>query len=183
MLTTRSSLAVAAAFGMAVALGACATPTPYQSAEMAGQQFGYSSEMIQSDRYRVKFEGNDVTSRETVEQYLLYRAAELTRQKGYDGFYIVRDRTQTEVDIDTVPTTYPGWGPTWNFYGAGYGWNTFDPYIGTAFPTQQIMASDQFAATAVIEMYRGQPPMGAENTFNASAVMARLGDSVQMPQT
>ncbi|SHN58269.1 CC0125/CC1285 family lipoprotein [Erythrobacter sanguineus] len=182
MLLTRTPLALAAALGLSVSLGACATSTPYQSAEVAGQEFGYSSEMLGADRYRVSFSGNEATSRETVENYLLYRAAELTRQKGYDGFYIVRNETQADVDIDTVPTAYPGWGPTWNYYGAGVGWNTFDPYLGTAFPLQRVTASDQYSASAVIEMYRGQPPMGADNPISASAVMARLGDNVQMPE-
>ncbi|HVY89226.1 MAG TPA: hypothetical protein VG942_10185, partial [Hyphomonadaceae bacterium] len=79
-------IAAALAAG-ALALAACATPTPYQplGAE-TGVSGGYSSQRIASDRYRVRFSGNNLTSRQTVENYLLYRAAELTAQEGYDWF-------------------------------------------------------------------------------------------------
>jgi hypothetical protein len=182
MFIPRNTLAAAALLGASVSLGACATSTPYQSAEAAGQQFGYQSERLASDRYRVSFSGNEVTSRETVEQYLLYRAAELTRQQGYDGFTVVRDETEADIDIDTVPTTFPGWAPAWNYYGTGLGWTTYDPYLGGPFPAARITASDQFSASAVIEMYRGRAPAGADDTFDASAVLARLGDDVEMPE-
>ncbi|QIQ88084.1 MAG: hypothetical protein G9473_03785 [Erythrobacter sp.] len=167
---------------MSVALGACATSTPYQSAEAPGQQFGYQSEQIAADRFRVSFSGNEVTSRETVEEYLLYRAAELTRQKGYEGFEVVREATEADIDIDTVPTVYPGWAPAWDYYGAGYGWNTYDPYLGAPFPAERITTSDRYSASAVIEMYRGRAPAGSEESFDASAVLARLGNDVEMPE-
>jgi len=182
MLGTRNALAAATALGMAVSLGACATSTPYQSAEVAGQQFGYQSEQIAADRYRVSFSGNEVTARETVEEYLLYRAAELTRQKGYDGFYVVREQTEADIDIDTLPTTYPGWAPGWRYYNADFGWGVYNPLGGTPFPAARISASDQYSASAVIEMYRGTAPASAEDTFDASAVLARLGDDVEMPE-
>jgi hypothetical protein len=42
---------------------------------------GYSDQQIESNRFRVSFAGNSLTARETVERYLLYRAAELTVQQ------------------------------------------------------------------------------------------------------
>ncbi len=39
---------------------------------------GYTSAQLAPDRWQVTFSGNSLTSRETVEDYLLYRAAELT---------------------------------------------------------------------------------------------------------
>lgn len=182
MLPTARAFGVAAALGAATALAGCMGATPYQPATAADNQFGYASEQLAGDRYRVMFSGNDVTSRETVEEYLLYRAAELTQQNGYDGFYIVREDMDREVDVDTVPTAYPGWGPTWNYYGAGYGWNTYDPWLGSPYPAQRITTSDQYQASAVIEMYRGQPPSGVAMTMDASDVLARLGSDVEMPE-
>ncbi|MCR9194047.1 MAG: hypothetical protein NXH88_04895, partial [Hyphomonas sp.] len=57
-------------------LGACATATPYQAA-LEGQK-GYANQQIESNRWQISFAGNSLTDRQTVETYLLYRAAELT---------------------------------------------------------------------------------------------------------
>src|SRR5688572_16406254 len=76
----------------ALVLAACATPTPYQP-NVQGQSTsgGYSDARIEENRFRVTFSGNSLTSRETVETYLLYRAAELTLSSGYD-YFIIADR-------------------------------------------------------------------------------------------
>jgi hypothetical protein len=57
----------------------CADPTPYQP-DLGEQRVagGYSEERIAEDRYRVTFSGNRACSKQHVERYLLYRAAELT---------------------------------------------------------------------------------------------------------
>ena len=60
----------------ALSLAACATPTPYQPLVRNGTATGgYTETRISSDRFRVSFQGNTITDRETVERYLLYRAA------------------------------------------------------------------------------------------------------------
>ena len=73
----RRSATLAAAIALAAALTGCATPTPYQP-NIPGQAVsgGYSETKIESNRWRVTFAGNTLTSRETVEGYLLFRAAE-----------------------------------------------------------------------------------------------------------
>lgn len=77
--------AVAACLALLL-VGACATgPTPYQLRSADGEH-GYSDQALERDRVRVVFRGNFLTTRETVENYLLYRAAELTLQRGYRFF-------------------------------------------------------------------------------------------------
>jgi hypothetical protein len=49
---------------------------------------------IETNRFRVSFAGNSMTSRETVERYLLFRAAEITLQQGYDGFEMADRSTE-----------------------------------------------------------------------------------------
>jgi len=60
--------------------------TPYQSSGIIG---GYSEKQISPTVWRITFDGNGYTSRETVQTYWLYRAAELTLQKGYDSFEVL----------------------------------------------------------------------------------------------
>ena len=68
-------------------LGACARdPTPYQPAV---DGYGYSEQRIENNRFWVTFAGNDFTKADTVQKYLLYRAAELTLNYGYDYFTVV----------------------------------------------------------------------------------------------
>lgn len=62
--------------------------TPYQPKSMLG---GYSEEKILDNLYRVEFEGNQHSKPEKVQNYLMYRCAELTQEMGYDYFAIVSD--------------------------------------------------------------------------------------------
>ena len=78
----------------ATCLAACATPTPYQAAEDGRQ--GYAQTQIETNRFRVSFRGNSLTDRETTENYLLYRAAELTLESGYDYFTVVTRATDED---------------------------------------------------------------------------------------
>ena len=72
------------------ALSACATETAYQPAG-PNSDGGYSEQQIESNRVRISFSGNSLTDRETVENYLLFRAAELTLQQNKD-YFIIADR-------------------------------------------------------------------------------------------
>ncbi|MGI9508912.1 MAG: CC0125/CC1285 family lipoprotein [Geminicoccaceae bacterium] len=72
-----------------MALAACARPTPYQAAAEHGG-FGYSEQSIGEDQYRIGFNGNAISNRKTLDLYLLYRAAELTRDRGFDYFIVGR---------------------------------------------------------------------------------------------
>ena len=49
----------------------------------------------------MRFHGNSLTSRETVEAYLLYRAAELTIERGGDWFTILDREDAREVFQET----------------------------------------------------------------------------------
>jgi len=62
--------------------------TPYQPKGTLG---GYSEEKILDDLYRVEFEGNQHSKPEIVQNYLLYRCAELTKEMNYDYFAIISD--------------------------------------------------------------------------------------------
>ena len=87
--------ALAIALASASVLASCATPTPYQPATGSGMyRTGYWDEQIENDRFRVTFAGNSLTSRETVERYLLYRAAQLTVEQGYDYFTLADRDTE-----------------------------------------------------------------------------------------
>ena len=71
-----------------VTLPGCATP--YQRDGLTG---GFTNERMSDTTYRVRFKGNNYTTREKVERSLLYRCAELTQQLGYQHFIVVSQDT------------------------------------------------------------------------------------------
>jgi hypothetical protein len=173
-----------------VALGAlagCETATPYQPLRPgAAQSGGYSDLRLEQDRWRVTFRGNSVTSRETVETYLLYRAAELTVAQGYDWFETVQRQTdkhsETVVD-DFGPGPYgpygPYWRPYWRVYG-GWGWRGGfygDPFWND-FDVQQI---ERYETSAEIVMHHGPKPADDKHAFDARDVMRNLASRIQKP--
>jgi len=77
-----------------IPLAGCATA--YQHEKITG---GYTDFSLAETTYRVRFKGNNYTPRDKVEQFLLYRCAELTDQLGYDHFILV--------DSDTLDISDP----------------------------------------------------------------------------
>jgi len=189
---SKKSVAFAVALALAAGLAACATPTPYQPIVRSGAASGGFSELrLEPNRYRVNFAGNSLTSRETVEGYLLFRAAELTVQSGYDWFAIVdRDtdkkvRTYVEPDPFYRPWygSYGFWRPSWRYYGHGYGWRGWDPFWGDPFWADRVdvRTIEKFEASAEIVMGKGAKPADDVKAFDARAVIDNLRPRIQYP--
>jgi hypothetical protein len=191
---SRKSAAIVASLALAGLLSACATATPYQP-NIPGQSVsgGYSEQRIEANRFRVNFTGNSLTSRETVEGYLLFRAAELTVQEGYDWFAIVDRNTETDrrtyVERDPFYSPWYGpsygyWRPYWRYYG-GFGWRTWDPWWGDPFwaDRMDVRTVTKFEASAEIVMNRGPKPADDPRAFDARAVIANLSPRVTRPAT
>lgn len=193
---------LAAIASSTLVVAGCATETTYRPA--TGQGFsrtGFSERQVEPDRFLVSFAGNSVTSRDTVERYLLFRAAELTLQQGYDYFLMA----QRDTDLQSRTYTTPGlgwgggglgwggigggyWGPSWNFYGRGYGWRRFGGGLGWGgwggfggFNDFDVRTIDRYEATAEIVMRRGPIPRDNLRAFNARAVVDSIGPTVVLP--
>lgn len=190
---TRKSAAVAVAVALSAGLAACATPTPYQpNVRGTATSGGYSEIRLEENRYRVTFAGNSLTSRETVEGYLLYRAAELTVQNGYDWFNVVtRDtdrQTRTYVEPDPFYRPWYGsygfWRPSWRYYGPGFGWRHWDPFWGDPFWADRVdvRTIDRYEASAEIVMHKGPKPEGDASAFDARAVIENLRPKIRYPE-
>lgn len=158
--------------GMAaiLALAACGGPTAYAPA-MNGAD-GFAERQIEGNRYRVQFRGNSLTDRETVETYLLYRAAEVTLASGHDHFRIV------EQDVEPT-TTYHGDGPGVGVFGShGFGYGTG---IGLSLGTTLAPATS-YEAVVNILVFKGPKPEGDPNAYDAREVIRLVGPTVRRPQ-
>lgn len=154
---------------LAVGLAGCAAPTPYQPA-LDGH--GYAEQALEDDRYRVTFSGNTLTPRETVENYLLYRAAEVTVANGGDYFLVV------DKDIERN-TTYHSFG--------GFGHHGFHRFHGFhhghghgfgGFGGGHIRSRDSYDAFANIVVREGHKPSDDPNAYDARDVLERLAPTI-----
>lgn len=167
-------LALAVVAGL---LAACATATPYQPSESEG--YGFHEQTIETNRVRITFRGNTLTDRETVETYLLYRAAEITLQNGQDYFVVANRDTEEHSRLRA-----DGFGP--NRYGFSYwafrprgGWAPwYDPFWDE--PTQYREVT-RYEAIAEIAMFSGHKPANDPNAFDAREVQANLQGRVVRP--
>ncbi|NBC21467.1 MAG: hypothetical protein GVY06_10575 [Alphaproteobacteria bacterium] len=181
--------------GALVLLGACATATPYQAASDSDR--GYADQQLESDRWQVSFAGNSLTDRKTVETYLLFRAAELTRQEGYDHFRVVR--RDTDEDSRLVSTGfshapyYSGFYCNYAYYGAygrrfrhpayrGFYRSAFHDPWGHGFGPSDYREIVRYEANAEIIMGRGAKPEDDPAYFNAEEVLMNLAGSIQRPE-
>ena len=189
----RTPAALAAFALAAAALAGCTTATPYQP-DVAGQRIsgGYSEQRLGEGRYHVNFAGNTLTSRDRVEGYLLYRAAELTVRDGYDWFVIVDRLTERDVRTYVRPDPfydpwygrgYGYWRPHWRYYRGG-AWEVWHPEWGGPFwgDSVSLETVERFEAHAEIVMRRGPVPAGEERAFDARAVMTDLGPTIERPE-
>jgi hypothetical protein len=171
-------LLVAAAIVTTLATAACQSgPTPYPPG--AGRDLGYTESRIENDRYRIAFKGNSLTDRETVENYMLYRAAELTLQNGYDTFTIVNRDTDKESRIRSSGGGYMGSRLSYMYFVPRYGWvGAYEPY----WTPQSYQEVTRYEAFAEIVMGRGQKG-GDANSFDARQVSQNLASQIQRPAT
>ncbi len=161
------------------ALAACATPTPYQQAATPNGD-GYSTQQIESNRFRISFRGNSLTNRQTVDTYMLYRAAEVTLQNTGDYFIVVNK----DVDKNTGYESYGddlawGWGGGWGwrgvgpgFGGPGFGGPGFHGGFDYARPI------NSYDAIADIVTYHGAKPANNPYAYDAREVLNAIGPTV-----
>ena len=174
---------IALAVVAAASLAACVTSTPYQPAAKGGG-YGFSEQRIEADRYRITFRGNSSTTREMVENSLLYRAAELTVQDGFDYFIVVERDTEAKKSYTTSGEPaffgrywygHPGYYYAFPYYAYGWGWGLpYDSY------TREYT---RYSAVAFVTLHKGEKPADNPQAFDAHEVMKNLGPIVLAPQS
>lgn len=160
----------------ALTLAACAGPTPY-TPRLQGQETGYTDLELTPNRYRVTFTGNSVTPRETVETFLLLRAAEVTRAAGYRYFVFDTRNTKARTTYQTLPAMRgdPWMGP---WYGRGRFWGGW----GFAYePAMDVVARTRYQAYAEIVLLTPEQANKEPRAIEAAAVITHLGPDAVPP--
>lgn len=147
-------------------LGACSVATPYQPSDGG---YGYSEQRIEEDRYSVIFTGNPSTPRATVQNYLLYRAAELTVQNGYDYF------TMVDSDVERSTRYYTqGYADDFGYYDRFYSRHNIRRLYRPGFYSANAYPVSEYSSIADIVMAEGDKPKDQPNAYDALDVLQQL---------
>ncbi|MFN3878998.1 MAG: CC0125/CC1285 family lipoprotein [Brevundimonas sp.] len=157
-------LAIALTGLSALALSACASLAPYGAQQGPNGQ-GFSEQRIESNRYRVSYNGVGATGR--VADWALVRAADLTTEQGYDWFEVTQSWTdgrpggaggvRPSVSIGGGSSRYGGYSASG--VGVGVGLNFSGPQ-----PT---------STTLEVVLGRGQKPE-RPNAYDARSVQGSI---------
>ena len=190
--------------GVAV-LAACATATPYQPASQPGGFDGFSQTMLQADRARISFGGNSLTKRDTVENYLLFRAAETAVERGYDWFELVERDVERKSRVQVLPGAFSAYDPYfgYSFFHPRVGWSRpyrysrfrgfnrsrgfgigrwNDPFADPFFRDFDVREITKYRATAEVRFGSGPRPNDRAQAFDARQVIENLGPQVRVPE-
>ena len=156
--------------GLLLAVAACTTsPTPYQA---ASGNLGYRDQQLESNRYRVSFTGNPATPRDKVQDYALYRAAELTLASGNDYFKVTSRSTDA--------ASSGGGGPS---FGVGVGGGSGGGSGGVGIGLSSILGgggySQSYTVTMDILVFKGTKPQNDTEAYDAREVARRLEPTIQ----
>ncbi|MBY0565582.1 MAG: hypothetical protein K2P58_15540 [Hyphomonadaceae bacterium] len=159
-------------------LAACATATPYQPAAPERGAYGFTEQQIETNRVRITFRGNTVTERETVENYMLYRAAEVTIERGFDHFIVANRDTEEHSRLQGVGTR-PRFGFDYWYFSPRRGWSPwYDPFWDEPASYREVT---RYEAVAEIAMFHGPKPVEDANAFDAREVQRNLQGSIVRP--
>jgi hypothetical protein len=166
------------ALAMTLALASCATTPPYQPAS-SNYGYGYSDQRLEQNRFRVSFNGDSTTERDQVEDFLLYRSAELTLQSGYDYFVIADRGTDTKRQYDNYGSSFRAYMFPRYYYSPRFGWLPYyDPFWDEPSHIREVT---RYRASAEIAMYKGQKPASDAHAFDARDVQQNLAGRVMPP--
>lgn len=144
---------------LALMLAACSSPTPYRA---ASDGYGYREQQLETNRYRVSFAGNAATPPDTVENYALFRAAELTLASGHDYFKVVSRSSEARASGVSGPRIGVGVGTGGSGLGIGV-----SSILGGGY-------ADDHAVFMDVLMFAGEKPADDPDAYDAREVIQRL---------
>jgi hypothetical protein len=168
----RATWIFAAAF-VAAALSGCASgPAPY-GPKTADTVTGYTDEQLAQNRFRVTYVGNSTTSRDIIEDYLLFRAAQVTQSAGAQWFVFAARDTKAKTSYFSNFEGWPGWHRGFGWYRHGWSW----PYDEDV----ESRPITRYQAYAEIVFLTPEQAKADPRALNAQDVIDHLGPKVLPP--
>ena len=151
----------------------------------------FSLQKRDATRYHLTVSGHKFTSRDAIEKYLLYRAAQLTLEQRNSWFTLIESRSKG----DTVPVPKPDpagfrysfrmayWRPVWRYKTADApAWKSWSPFSSVAFFGGDPKSVTEFEASADIVLHKGIMNDADPLAFEAGAVSDLLVNQVSPPE-
>ncbi len=160
-------------FALTLLAGCVTVPAPY-GPKTADGSTGYTDEQLGQNRFRVTYTGNSSTPRDTVEDYLLYRAAEVTLSSGFAAFVFDARDTKAKTTYFSTFHDFDGWP----YRGFGWYWHSWP---GDDFGDVESRPITRYEAYAEIVMLTADQAKAETRALNAHDVQARLGPKVLPP--
>jgi len=180
----------ASAQDVSASAAAPANPPPGLQVVPAGPGV-LSTKPLGANRFRLTVTGHGFSGREAVEQYLAYRAAQLTLERKAPWFSFVQ--TRGKGDTAPKPARDPGgmrysfrmayFQPVWRYKAAGAkSWTSWSPFSGASFPADDLKNAADFQASADIALQKGAFPGDDPLAFDAGALSDFLVNQVAPSQ-
>jgi hypothetical protein len=140
---------------------------------------------------RLTISGQAFTSREALEIYLAYRAAEETKARGLRWFTFTERRNKSDkVPLPQADMAGPRFSfrlayfrPMWRYRTAGSpGWKAWSPFSGAAFPTLDPKTVTAYELSADIVMRKGLFDDANPLAFDASPLSDFLINQAETPK-
>ena len=141
--------------------------TPYQPKGTLG---GYSEEKILTNMYKVEFAGNQHSKPEVIQNYLMYRCAELTQEMGYEYFTIINEERHFH-EHSVRPTRDASFKTRTSMSGGTR--TTVSPDLQTA------TSSTKYTGVYVIKFLENVDDKYKNTVFNANGVINELSNIVK----
>ena len=163
----------------------CATPTPYgpMTKSFGSGSGGYTDSRLDANTVRVSFKSNPYNSSDKIQDYFLYRSAELTLEYGYDYFVVLNNKFNQKYKTISTPGEYK----TTTVYKDEHE-HEHPSYFKHASPQTNTHTTYTPATTEVVEAYRlvtgtikmfnGQKPVGNTDAYDAKEIKKFLGPSI-----
>lgn len=152
---------------LSLLLAACATP--YGKYGIAG---GYTDTQIDENTFSVRVEANGFTSQETASRHAMYRAAELSAEKGFDYFVILGGGNGSTSGAIVMPST-----ATSRTTVTGYG-NTAVARTTTTYSPTVAMPMVFPNSGLTFKAFKGPKPEDNPNAYDANSVMKYVGPQI-----
>jgi hypothetical protein len=146
-----------------------------------------------ANHFHLVLKGHVFTSREDIEKYLAYRAAELTLEQHDSWFTLIESRSKA--DTAPVPKADPSglrysfrliyWRPVWRYrLSSSKDWKTWSPFSSAAFFAngQDPKTIGEFEVDADIVLHKATMNDADPLAFDASALSDLLVNQVSPPQ-
>ncbi len=173
----------AAVLALLFALGVSGCVSVYHARDR-GAEDGYSERQLEATRWRVEYVGDEIASREQVDNFLLLRAAEVTLASGYEWFTPSEHESeaQEELVVTGARREHPAvWRPMWRERHGRFHWTDWmepgaSPHDEEAEAAPRSYTVQRYAAREEILLGRGQRP---DEAFDAQSVITRLAPERQ----